>query len=143
MIYVNPWAYMRCAKLLQSCATLCNLWTQACQALLSMGFSWQGYWSGLPFPPRGILTTQGSNLHQLCLLRWQADSLPLVPPRKFSYINDHKVLFHLLDISLHTSDFVLANRQLLNTKTNFNKYMLVGNYMYFSLNSHQGKKPFL
>jgi len=33
----------------------------------------------------------------------------LVPPRKFSYINAHKILFHLLDISLHTFDFVLAN----------------------------------
>ena len=27
-----------------------NLWTVACQAPLSMGFSRQGYWSGLPFP---------------------------------------------------------------------------------------------
>ena len=28
-----------------------TLWTAACQAPLSMGFSRQGYWSGLPFPP--------------------------------------------------------------------------------------------
>ena len=27
----------------QSCLTLCNLWTVACQAPLSMGFPWQGY----------------------------------------------------------------------------------------------------
>ena len=39
------------AKLLQSCPTLCDPWTVAHQALLSMGFSRQGYWSGLPFPP--------------------------------------------------------------------------------------------
>ena len=26
-------------------------WTVVRQALLSMEFSWQGYWSGLPFPP--------------------------------------------------------------------------------------------
>jgi len=28
-------------------------WTVACQAPLSMGLSWQEYWSGLPFPPSG------------------------------------------------------------------------------------------
>ena len=28
-------------------------WTVACQAPLFMGFSWQEYWSGLPFPPPG------------------------------------------------------------------------------------------
>ena len=32
-----------------------TLWTLACQALLSMGFSRQEYWSGLPCPPSGDL----------------------------------------------------------------------------------------
>ena len=36
-------------------------WTAACQAPLSMGFSRQEYWSGLPFPPLGDLQTQGLN----------------------------------------------------------------------------------
>ena len=36
-------------------------WTVAYQAPLSMGFSRQGYWSGLPFPSPGIFPTQGSN----------------------------------------------------------------------------------
>ena len=35
----------------KSCPTLLTLWTVACQAPLSMGFSRQEYWSGLPFPP--------------------------------------------------------------------------------------------
>ena len=39
-----------------------TLWTIACQAPPSMGFSRQGYWSGLPFPSLGIFPTQGSNL---------------------------------------------------------------------------------
>ena len=30
-------------------------WTVACRAPLSMGFSRQEYWSGLPFPPPGDL----------------------------------------------------------------------------------------
>ena len=32
---------------------LANLWTLVCQAPLSMGFSRQEYWSGLPCPPPG------------------------------------------------------------------------------------------
>ena len=28
-----------------------TLWTVTCQAPLSMGFSWQEYWSVLPVPP--------------------------------------------------------------------------------------------
>ena len=34
----------------KSCPTLATPWTVACQALLSMGFPKQQYWSGLPFP---------------------------------------------------------------------------------------------
>ena len=52
-------------------------WTVAYQAPLSMGFSRQEYWSGLPFLLQGIFLTQGSNLNLLHLLHWQADSLPL------------------------------------------------------------------
>ena len=40
-------------------------WTVAHQAPFSTGFSWQEYWSGLPFLSLGILLTQGSNLHLL------------------------------------------------------------------------------
>ena len=57
-------------------------WTVAHQAPLSMGFSRQEYWGGLPFPSPGIFLTQGSNLHLLCLLCWRACSLPLAPPVK-------------------------------------------------------------
>ena len=34
-------------------------WTVACQAPLSMGFSKQEYWSGLPCPPPGGLPNPG------------------------------------------------------------------------------------
>ena len=33
----------------KSCPILVTPWTVACQAPLSMGFSRQEYWSGLPF----------------------------------------------------------------------------------------------
>ena len=36
-----------------------NLWTVACQSPLSIGFSWQESWSGLPFPPPGNLPDPG------------------------------------------------------------------------------------
>ena len=52
-------------------------WTLACQAPLSMGFSRQGYWSGLPFPTLGDLPDQRSNSRLSFLLHWQVDSLPL------------------------------------------------------------------
>ena len=34
-------------------------WTITCQALLSMGFSRQEYWSGLPFPSPGDFADPG------------------------------------------------------------------------------------
>ena len=41
-----------------SCVQPCETtWIIACQAPLSMGLSWQEYWSGLPFPPLGDLPT--------------------------------------------------------------------------------------
>ena len=48
------------AKLLQSCPTLCNPRTVAHQAPLSMGFSRQEYWTGLPCPPPGDLPNPGT-----------------------------------------------------------------------------------
>ena len=59
-----------------------TLETVAHQAPLSMGFSRQEYWSGLPSLLQGIFSTQGSNLCLLSLLHYQAGSLPLAPPGK-------------------------------------------------------------
>ena len=55
------------------CPTLVTSWTVACQAPLSMGFSRQEYWSGLPFPSPGDLPDPGIEPRSLAL---QADSLP-------------------------------------------------------------------
>ena len=51
-----------------------TLWTVACQAPLSMRFPRQEHWNGFHFLLQGIFLIQRSNL---CLLDWQADSLPL------------------------------------------------------------------
>ena len=47
------------AKSLQLCLTLCDPMDCRPQALLSMGFSRQEYWSGLPFPSPGDLPDPG------------------------------------------------------------------------------------
>ena len=44
---------------LQRVSDSATLWTVARQAPLSMGFSRQEYWSGLPFPPPGDLPDPG------------------------------------------------------------------------------------
>ena len=55
------------------CLTLATLWTVAHQAALSMGFSRQEYWSGLPFPSPGDLPNPETEPRSPAL---QADSLP-------------------------------------------------------------------
>ena len=43
-----------------SCVQLfATSWTIVCQAHVSIGFSWQEYWSGLPFPSPGDLPGPG------------------------------------------------------------------------------------
>ena len=48
-------------------------WTKAYQAPLSMGFSRQEYWSGLPFPSPGDLPNPGIEPESSAL---QTDDLP-------------------------------------------------------------------
>ena len=68
-----------CVLFAQSCPIFCdpmdcNLW-----ASLSMKFSRQEYWSGLPFPAPGDLPNPGIEPRSLSL---QADPLPSEPPGK-------------------------------------------------------------
>ena len=64
-------------KSAQSCPTLRPPQTVARQAPLSMGFSGQQYWSGLPFPSPGDLPDPGIEPRSPAL---QANSLPSEPP---------------------------------------------------------------
>ena len=63
----------------KSCLALATPWTIACQAPLSMGFSRQEYWSGLPFPSPGDLPNPGIEPGSSAS---QADALPSEPPGK-------------------------------------------------------------
>ena len=50
--------YVCVYSVIKSCLTV-TLWTIACHPPLSMGFSRQEYWNGLPFPPPGNLPNPG------------------------------------------------------------------------------------
>ena len=70
------------SEVAQSCPTLCGLWTVAHQAPLSMGFSRQEYWTGLPFPSPGDLPDPGIKPRSFKL---QANALTSAPPGKPRY----------------------------------------------------------
>ena len=63
-----------CTCVLSHVQLFATPWTVAHQAPLSMGFSRQGYWSGLPFPSPGDLPNPGIEPGSPAL---QADSSPL------------------------------------------------------------------
>ena len=57
------------------------------QAPLSMEFSRQEYWSGLPFPPPGNLPDSGAEPASPVSPTWQGDSLPAEPLGKPLNVN--------------------------------------------------------
>ena len=81
-------------------------WTVAHQAPLSIEFSREEYWSGLPCPPPGDLLDWKNPL-LLCLLHWQVGSLPLGPPGKPTIIN-HKVSLNKVQISALLNALITA-----------------------------------
>ena len=95
------------AQAVQSCLTLRTPWTVACQAALSMTFSRQEYWSGLPFPPSGALPNPGIK-HEFLVSpalagRFFTTAPPRKPlkcfaetPREISGFSPHKSLVSLL-----------------------------------------------
>ena len=70
-------------KLLSRVRLLATPWTVAYQAPLSMGFSRQEYWSGLPFPSPGDLPDPGIESRSPAL---QADALPSELPGKPAFL---------------------------------------------------------
>ena len=74
-------------------------WTTAHQAPLSIEFSRQEYWSGLPFPSPGHLPNLGTESTSPA---WQADSLPLSHHQ--SYQQQHSTVFtQMFKTCLHTN----------------------------------------
>ena len=55
--FCNAWKWKAKGKSLSCVRLLATLWTAAYQALPSMGFSRQEYWSGVPLPSPDVETT--------------------------------------------------------------------------------------
>ena len=70
---------MKKVKLLSHVQLFATPWTVAYQALLSVEFSKQEYWSGLPFPSLGDLSDPGIEPRSPTL---KVDTLPSEPPGK-------------------------------------------------------------
>ena len=77
--YNNDYAKWNSMLVTQSCSLFVTPWTAAHQAPLSMEFSRQEYWSGLPCPPPRDLPHLGIKPGSPAL---EADSLPSEPPGK-------------------------------------------------------------
>ena len=70
-----------CAKSLQSCLTLCEPMDSSLLGSSVHGdYTGKNTGVGCEALLQEIFPTEGSNLHLLCLLHWQASSLPLAPP---------------------------------------------------------------
>ena len=63
-------------------STLVTPCTVARQAPLSMGFPWQKYWSGLPFPPPGDLPDPGIEPTSPVFFVFTGGFFTTMPPRK-------------------------------------------------------------
>ena len=82
-VYENVLSFSACVLSCFSCVQpFVTHWTLVRQAPLSMGFSRQEYWSGLPFPTPGDLPYPGMEPCLLRLQHWQSGSLPLAPSGK-------------------------------------------------------------
>ena len=102
------------SEVAQSYPTLCTPWTVAYQAPPSMGFSWQEYWSGLPFPSPGYLPDPGIEPGSPA---FQADTLTSEPSGKptSSRTNTQKICpFHYrgLECKSMKSRNTWSNRQI-------------------------------
>ena len=76
-------SYMRtCAQCFSCVQLFVTLWTVACQAPLSMGFSRQVYWSGLPCPPPEDLPHLGMEPTSLMSPTLAAGFFTTAPRRK-------------------------------------------------------------
>ena len=84
--FLNFVSVCMCVLFSQSCPTLCGPLDCSPHAPLSMGFSRQGYWSGLPFPSPGDLPDPGTKPGSPAL---QADSLQSEPPGKPHFVSNN------------------------------------------------------
>ena len=86
---------MLCVLVAQPCRLFATPWTVTCQGPLSMEFSRQEYWSGLPFLSLGDLPDPGIEPRSSALQAGSLLSEPPGKPFKFYFYTVLKVDFHL------------------------------------------------
>ena len=74
-------------SVIQSCLTLCDPWTVACQSPLSMGFPRQEYWSKLPSPSSRDLPGSGIESTSPALAGRFFTTMPPGKPKKKHNLN--------------------------------------------------------
>ena len=78
-------------------------WTAVHQAPLSMGFSSQEYWSGVPLPSPSVLSTVSNPLIRSMLLRFHAMKVVRVPRNKWMWPrHNHTQNFIWIWNNIHT-----------------------------------------
>ena len=109
-IYIYMYVYI-CAKLLQSCLTLCDPMDYSPPGSSVHGDS-LGNNTGVDCHAllQGIFKTQGWNLCLLCLLHWQAGSLPLAPPGKPSLLYQFSTVQSLSHVRLFATPWITASQ---------------------------------
>ena len=90
-----------------------------CQSPLSMRFSRQEYWSGLPFSSPGDLPNSGIKPRLFCVLPWQVGSLPLVQLGKLCIKN---VCQLLSCVQLFTIPWTIDYQAPLSVKFSWQEY---------------------
>ena len=107
-----------------------TLWTVVCQAPLSMGFSRQEYWSGLPFPTPGDLSNPGikpTSPKDPALAGGLLTTEPPGKPMVFYYSSSNELHHYSYLISVHQQQKqynVLLKKNATIAHINENKFIL-------------------
>ena len=92
LLFLTSHTHVQMCSVLSQVRLFAILWTVACQAPLSMEFSRQEYWSGLPFPTPGTLPDPGIKLKSPASPELQVDSFTAEPLGKFSNFSVYSLI---------------------------------------------------
>ena len=120
-----------CAKSLQSCLTLCDPMDCSLPGSLSMGFSRQEYWSGLPLPSPSVCTDLNClvpHIRRIIQYSFFCDWLisPSLMPSRFTHV-DRSVRISFLRLNnislMFTPHCVYQGRSLIESLENIYRTM--------------------
>ena len=92
LLFLTSHTHVQMCSVLSQVRLFAILWTVACKAPLSMEFSRQEYWSGLPFPTPGTLPDPGIKLKSPASPELQVDSFTAETLGKFSNFSVYSLI---------------------------------------------------